>query len=78
MAIAFISASGQLGNIASPYIWPKAWGPSYRYSYAICIATNGLAIVMILGFRARLKALNEKAEKGQQDKDLPDGYRYLL
>jgi len=76
--IAFINAFSQLGNIAGSYIWPKAWGESYRYSYAICITTNGLAIVMILVFRAHLGALNEKAEKEEQDRGLPKGYRYLL
>ncbi|KAF9646956.1 MFS general substrate transporter, partial [Thelephora ganbajun] len=78
VAIAFINAFGQLGNISGSYIWPKAWGKSYRYSYAICIATNGLGIVMILAFRAHLKALNEKAEKEEQERGLPKGYRYLL
>ena len=78
VAIAFINAFGQLGNISGSYIWPAAWGESYRYSYAICIATNGLSIVMILAFRAHLKALNEKAEREEQDNDLPKGYRYLL
>ena len=78
VAIAFINAFGQLGNIAGSYIWPKAWGESYRYSYAICIAMNGLAIVMILVFRAHLRSLNEKAEKEEQERGLPKGYRYLL
>ena len=78
VAIASINAFGQLGNIAGSYIWPKAWGESYRYSYAICIATNGLAIVMILVFRAHLRSLDEKAEKEEQDRGLPKGYRYLM
>ncbi|KAF9782268.1 MFS general substrate transporter [Thelephora terrestris] len=78
VVIAFINAFGQLGNIAGSYIWPTAWGESYRYSYAICIATNGMAMVMILAFRAHLKALNEKAEKDELDKGVPKGYRYLL
>ena len=78
VVLAFINAFGQLGNIASSYVWPKSWGETYRYSYAICIATSGLAILMILGFRAHLKALNEKAEKEEQEKGLPKGYRYLL
>ena len=78
VAIAFINAFGQLGNISGSYIWPSAWGESYRYSYAICIATNGLGIIMILVFRAHLKALNEKAEREERDKGLPKGYRYLL
>ena len=78
VAIAFINASTQLGSIAGSYIWPKTWGPTYRYSYGICIAANGLAIVVILVFRAHLKALNEKAEKEENDRGLPKGYRYLL
>ena len=78
VAIAIINMSNALGNVASSYIWPRAWGKSYRYSYAICMAMNGLAIVMILCFRAHLKALNEKAEREEQARGLPRGYRYLL
>ena len=78
VVIAFINAFGQMGSIFSAYMWPATWGPTYRYSYWICIATNMLAIVMILGFRAHLKALNEKAEKEEREKGLPKGYRYLL
>ena len=78
VAIAFIVSFGQSGNIAGSYIWPKTWGPSYRYSYGICIATTGLSIVMALAFRAHLKALNEKAEMEERERGLPKGYRYLL
>ena len=78
VAIAFINASSQLGNISGSYIWPKSWGPTYRYSYAICIAAYGVGIVMILVLRAHLKALNEKAEKEEREVGLPKGYRYLL
>ena len=78
VAIAFINAFGQLGGISGSYIWPQSWGPSYRYSYAICIATNGLSIVMIIALRAHLKALNKEAEKEEQERGLPKGYRYLL
>ena len=78
VAIALINGFVALSNIPGSYIWPKKWGDSYRYSYAICIATNGLSIVMILGFRARLKAPNEKAEREEREQDLPRGYRYLL
>ena len=76
--IAFVNAFGQLGSISGSYIWPKAWGPTYRYSCGICIAAYGLAIVMILAFRVRLKVLNEKTEKEEQERGLPKGYRYLL
>ena len=78
VAIAFIVSFGQLGNVAGSYIWPKTWGPTYRYSYGICIAANGLAIIMTLAFRAHLKTLNEEAEREEQERDLPKGYRYLL
>ena len=78
VAIALINTFGQLGNISGSYIWPKSWGETYRYSYAICIVANGLAIVMILAFRAHLKALNEEAQREEQERDLPKGYRYLL
>ena len=54
------------------------WGPTYRYSYGICIAANGLAIVMILAFRVHLEVLNEKAEKEEKGRGLPKGYRYIL
>ena len=78
VAIAFINAFGQLGNISGSYIWPTAWGESYRYSYGICIAANALSIVMILAFSTHLKGLNEKAEREEEDNGLPKGYRYIL
>ena len=78
VTIAFINAFGQLGAISGSYIWPQSWGPTYRYSYAICIVTNGVSIVMILILRAHLKALNERAEKEEREMGLPKGYRYLL
>ncbi|KAI5124987.1 hypothetical protein M0805_007412 [Coniferiporia weirii] len=79
VAIAFINAFSQLGNIAGSYVWPTMWGPSYRNSYAICIATNGLCIVMCFVFRQHLVRLNKKldreeVERGQTEK----GVRYLL
>ena len=76
--MAFIPSFAQLGNITGSYIWPRAWGETYRKSYALCIAANGLAIVMILAFRAHLNALNGKDEKEERERGLPEGYRYLL
>ena len=78
VVIAFINATSQLGSISGSYVWPKVWGPTYRYSYGICIAANGLAIVMILAFRAHLKVLNGRAEKEEKEKGLPKGFRYPL
>ena len=59
------------------YVWPSAWGPTYRNSYAICIACSGLAIVLCFVFRMHLVAENKKfdeREEGQEQK----GFRYLL
>ena len=78
VAIALINSVGQLGNIAGSYMWSTTWGPTYRYSYGICIATGGLSIIMILALRTHLKALNKKAETGERERGLPKGYRYLL
>ena len=36
------------------------WGPTYRRSYAICIATSGCAIVMGWVFRRHLQTLNRR------------------
>ena len=35
IAIAFINAFSQLGNISGAYIFPKQWGPTYEKSYGI-------------------------------------------
>ncbi|KAI9001386.1 MFS general substrate transporter [Trametes punicea] len=79
VAVALVNAFSQLGNVAGSYVWPSAWGPTYRNSYAICIATAGWAIVMCYVFRLHLARLNrrldaEEAEKGVREK----GFRYLL
>ncbi|KDQ64273.1 hypothetical protein JAAARDRAFT_117826 [Jaapia argillacea MUCL 33604] len=78
VALAFINAFSQLGNIAGSYVWPTAWGPSYRYSYAICISTNGLAILMCLGLRWHLARLNEEMERREGVEGKPRGFRYML
>ncbi|KIJ64094.1 hypothetical protein HYDPIDRAFT_40740 [Hydnomerulius pinastri MD-312] len=79
VSIAFINAFSQLGNIAGSYIWPSNWGPSYRYSYGICIACSGLSIIMCWVFKEHLRSINERMdreerERGQEKK----GFRYLL
>lgn len=78
VAIAFINGFGQLGNVTGSYIWPANWGPSYRYSYAICIASNCVGIIMIFIFRAHLASLNEKLAQHEREQGKPKGYRYLL
>jgi len=77
VALAAINAFSQLGNIAGSYVWPKSWGLTYSYSYAICISTNGLAIIMCYIFRQHLASLNGKAQKEAGNrKEL--AYQYLL
>lgn len=79
VAIAFINAFSQLGNIAGSYIWPTGWGPTYRNSYVICIATNGLAIGMSFVFRQHLLRENRRLEEEEEEAGKRQkGFRYLL
>ncbi|EGN93087.1 hypothetical protein SERLA73DRAFT_98475 [Serpula lacrymans var. lacrymans S7.3] len=78
VSLALINAFSQLGNVAGSYIWPSNWGPTYRYSYGICIATSGTAVVMSWVFRQHLAYLNRKAEEEEEEKGMEKGYRYLL
>ncbi|OCH90936.1 MFS general substrate transporter [Obba rivulosa] len=77
VAIACINAFSQLGNVAGSYVWPSAWGPSYRHSYAICISTNGLCIVMCYIFKKHLERLNKRLEEEEKEEGKPQGFRYL-
>ncbi|KZT72529.1 sugar transporter, partial [Daedalea quercina L-15889] len=77
VALAFINAFSQLGNVAGSYVWPTAWGPSYRYSYAICIATNGFAVLVCYVFRRHLEHLNRRLEEREREEGRPAGFRYL-
>ena len=77
VAIALINAFSQLGNVAGSYVWPSNWGPTYRYSYGICIATNGLTIIMCYMFKLHLDALNRAAAKKEQEEGREEGFRYL-
>ncbi|KAH9927209.1 MFS general substrate transporter [Epithele typhae] len=78
VALALINAFSQLGNVAGSYVWPKTWGPSYAHSYAICISTNGLFIIMCFIFKLHLQNLNRELEKREQDEQRPRGFRYLI
>lgn len=37
VAIAFVNAFSQLGNIAGSYIYPSDWAPGYRKSFGIAL-----------------------------------------
>lgn len=64
---------------AHRYVWPSAWGPTYRNSYAICIATAGCAIVMCYIFKLHLAHLNRLLDKEEEEKDVKEkGFRYLI
>ncbi|KAI5477675.1 MFS general substrate transporter [Pseudohyphozyma bogoriensis] len=90
VAIAFINAFSQLGNVSGAYIFPSAWGPSYLKSYGICIACFGFCIMGCCFHRWTLVKLNRKLEQqdlqgGVADADahntalaMPRGFRYVL
>jgi MFS family permease len=58
VALAFINAFSQLGNVAGSYVWPSVWGPTYRNSYAITLSCFGLGVVMTFIFREYLRREN--------------------
>ncbi|KAG0697636.1 major facilitator superfamily domain-containing protein [Suillus ampliporus] len=84
VAIALINGLLQTGGIAGSYLWPSNWGPTYRYSYAICLATIGVSTGMFGVMHLYLKHQNERFERNEQDandvKELrnPVGFRYLV
>ncbi|KAF8272071.1 major facilitator superfamily domain-containing protein [Lactarius quietus] len=78
VALAFVNAFSQLGNIAGSYLWQKSWGPTYIYSYTICIATNGLCIGMCFIFRQVLANRNKQMEQRESSAGQRKGYRYIL
>ncbi|KAG1868263.1 major facilitator superfamily domain-containing protein [Suillus subalutaceus] len=83
VAIALVNAMGQIGNVIGSYAWPTNWGPTYRYSYAICIAALGVSTGMLGGMYLYLKHLNEQIERKERDvKDITEireiSFKYLV
>ncbi|KAJ7507751.1 MFS general substrate transporter [Mycena galericulata] len=78
VALALINMISSFGNIAGSYIWPSAWGPGYRASYAISIFASTFGILLCFVFRQHLALLNAEAERREAEVDEPKGYRYLL
>lgn len=84
VAIAMISGVSAVGSIGGSYIWPLNWGPTYRYSYAICFAALGVTTAMLGVMHLHLKRVNEQIEinerNAQDINDLQDpvGFRYLV
>jgi len=67
------------------YIWQSSWGPTYRYSYIVCLAMLCLSTGMFGGMHLHLKHLNKQIEKtgrdGKNDEGFQQGtirFRYLL
>lgn len=67
VAIAFVNAFSNIGNIAGSYVWGDQFKPDYKYSYAICISCAGFSCLMILGFRFILMDLNKKIDKLEEE-----------
>ncbi|TEB30217.1 sugar transporter [Coprinellus micaceus] len=79
VALALINAFSQLGNIAGSYVWPSGWGPTFRNSYGITIATSGLAIAMLYGFKVHLLSVNRQLDAEEKAKGVEkQGFRYIV
>ncbi|KAG2044649.1 sugar transporter [Suillus americanus] len=83
VAIAMMNAVGHIGTIVGSYAWPLKWGPTYRYSYIICIAALGVSTGMFGGMYLYLKRLNEQIERNERDaKDVNEireiSFKYLV
>nr|ODN82380.1 MFS transporter [Cryptococcus depauperatus CBS 7841] len=66
VALAFMNAMSQIGNIVGSYIWPTKFGPSYAKSYGIVLAMFGLTIILNLWFRQILVQANRRIEEGEK------------
>ncbi|KAL5476680.1 hypothetical protein ACEPAI_2866 [Sanghuangporus weigelae] len=79
VSLAFVNGFSQLGNLAGSYCFPTNWGPTYRKSYGICIALQGLTIIMCCVFRRYLKKQNELLERNERERgEKVKGFRYIL
>ncbi|KAK1923183.1 major facilitator superfamily domain-containing protein [Papiliotrema laurentii] len=66
VALAFMNAMSQTGNIAGSYIWPSKYGPSYTKSYGIVLAMFGTTILLNVWFRFILVSANKRLEQGER------------
>ncbi|KAG2744501.1 MFS general substrate transporter [Suillus brevipes Sb2] len=84
VAIALMNSLGQIGNVIGSYVWPSNWGPTYRYSYVICIVALGVSTGMFGGMHLYFKRLNKQIERDELSvKDIkevqdPIGFRYVV
>ncbi|KAI6119369.1 MFS general substrate transporter [Pisolithus croceorrhizus] len=77
VGIAVANTLSSISNIASPYVWPAAWGPSYVNSFLICILTGTISLFMLWVYRLHLINLNKEAETNERALGLPTGFRYI-
>ncbi|OXH24348.1 MFS transporter [Cryptococcus neoformans] len=66
VALAFMNAMSQVGNIVGSYIWPTKFGPSYAKSYGIVLSMFGATILLNLWFRMILMRANKRLEEGER------------
>ncbi|KIJ62691.1 hypothetical protein HYDPIDRAFT_41826 [Hydnomerulius pinastri MD-312] len=78
VALAFMNASSQLGNVAGSYVWPTTWGPTYRYSYAVCIGGAALSTGMFGVMFLHLRAVNRGIEKAEREGKGSVGLKYII
>ncbi|KAG2754198.1 MFS general substrate transporter [Suillus brevipes Sb2] len=81
VAVAMINALGSIGNITGSYVWQSQWGPTYRYSYAVCIATISVSTGMLGVMHLHLKRLNDRIAREERDNEALGGtvgFRYLV
>ncbi|KAG2034737.1 major facilitator superfamily domain-containing protein [Suillus americanus] len=84
VAVAIINGLGSIGNITGSYAWQSQWAPTYRYSYAVCIATISVSTGMLGVMHLHLKRLNKRIAREEQnggdERALSGtvGFRYLV
>ncbi|KAG2748162.1 MFS general substrate transporter [Suillus brevipes Sb2] len=81
VAVALISAMSAVGNVVGSFVWPLNWGPTYRYSYAICLTALGVSTAMLGVMHLHLKRENERIEKNERNAgNIQDTvkFRYLV
>ncbi|WVF67756.1 hypothetical protein IAT40_002516 [Kwoniella sp. CBS 6097] len=66
VALAFMNALSQTGNIAGSYVWPNKYGPSFVKSYGIVLAMFGTTIALNVWFRQILVSANRRLEIGER------------
>nr|XP_018259832.1 MFS transporter [Kwoniella dejecticola CBS 10117]OBR81990.1 MFS transporter [Kwoniella dejecticola CBS 10117] len=66
VALAFMNALSQTGNIAGSYVWPAKYGPSYVRSYGVVLAMFVATILLNIWFRSILVAANRRLAEGER------------